>query len=110
MGILYSQASFKNSRVASRKPTTQASVVEVTVAPGATIKAMDADVTRTYMTIFNTSYVDSMRYAYSNLPTIGVDGFPLDPRVAADLESPQELWIKNMGVNNILVHVDYGQG
>jgi len=110
MGVLYSQASFKNSRVASRKPTTQASTIFVDVASGATVKAMDVDITRTYMTILNTSYVDQLRYAYSNLPTIGTNGFPLDARVAADLESPQELWIKNMGAALIKVQVDFGQG
>lgn len=110
MGVLYSQASFKNSRIASRKPTTQATTVEVTVPAATTMQVMAADQTRTYMTIFNTSYTDQMRYAYSNLPTIATDGFPLDPRVLADLESPQALWIRNMGANPILVQIDQGQG
>jgi hypothetical protein len=111
MGVLYAQASFRNSRITTRKPTTQAFTYEFVIPANTYMKILDADPTRTYLTIINYSTVDSIRYSYGNIgAAIDTDGMPLTPFAGADLESPQELWVKNMSVTNpITVQVDLGE-
>lgn len=110
MGLLYSQASFKNSRISSRAPTTHAHTIVVPVAPGAYVKVLDADQTRTYGTINNTSLNSTIRYSYTSIPGIDTDGMPLAPGQIGSIDALEEIWAKNMGIVAVDVQIDYGQG
>lgn len=111
MGVLFSQASFKNSRVSSRKPTSDAFTLQVTVGAGVYMKVLDANIDRTYVTFINIAPSDILRYSYENIgAAIDTDGMPLTVGMGADLESPQEMWVKNMGANPVKLQIDYGQG
>ena len=112
MGVLYAQASFKNSRINTRRATTHAHTIDVLILPGNYQMILAADPTRTYTTIFNTSTTgDECRYSYGNIgAAIVPDGMPLKAFMAADLESLQDLWVKNVGVNPVNIQIDYGQG
>lgn len=111
MGVLYSQASFKNSRIASRKPTSSAFTLLVAIAAGVYQKVLDANIDRTYVTFVNITPSDNLRYSYGNIGgNINTDGMPLIVGMGADLESPQEMWVKNMGANPVNLQIDYGQG
>lgn len=111
MGVLYSQASFKNSRIAARKPTTSAFTLLVTIAAGIYQKVLDLNPDRTYVTFVNIAPSDKLRYSYGNIgAAIDTDGMPLTVGMGADLESPQELWVKNEGAAAVNLQIDYGQG
>jgi len=111
MGVLYVQASFKNSRIAARKPTTSAVTFPVTVpADGANHQIVPADTTRTYITTRNTSGNDDLRYGYTNDPALNINGQLLKHNEAADLESPTGIWVRNIGAAAILVLSDEGHG
>ena len=111
MGVLYDQASFKNSRVSSRQPTTQGYTDKVDLpADGNNHKILDADPTRTYMTLRNNSLVDDLRYSYSDLATMATEGQIIGAQEGADLEAPTEVWARNMGAANINITIDVGQG
>lgn len=111
MGALYSQASFKNSRIASRKPTSAAFTLQVIVGAGVYMKVLDANIDRTYVTFVNITPSDTLRYSYGDIgAAIDTDGMPLTVGMGADLESPEEMWVKNMGAAAVNLQIDYGQG
>jgi hypothetical protein len=111
MPIIYSQASFKNSRIASRKPTTHAHTIRQVIAVGEYKKVLDVDITRTYATLINVSLADSLRYSYGDIGVlIDTDGMLLKGSQGADLEAPEEIWVKNVGAAPIDLQIDYGQG
>lgn len=112
MGVLYAQASFKNSRISSRKPTSQAFTFDFSFAPGEYKKILDPDPTRTYLTLINLSNTNTVRYSYGDIgAAIDTDGMPLGPYMGADLESPQEIWVKNMSLTTAtIVQTDLGEG
>jgi len=111
MGILYVQASFKNSRIKSRAPTSEAATKVITMAVGQN-KGIDADITRTYVTIRNLS-TNPIKYDYApagGAPNWGDDAMILKADEAADLESPQEVWFWNTSGAPIDIGVDEGKG
>ena len=111
MGVLYVQASFKNSRIAARKPTTSAVTFPVTVpADGLNHQIVPADTTRTYITVRNTSTSDDMRYGYTDDPLLNINGQLMKHDEAGDLESPTGIWARNIGAAAILVLCDEGHG
>lgn len=112
MGVLYSQASFKNSRVSTRKATTQSITGEINIltsSPNTLISA--ANLNRTYLTLRNENATagNDIRYAYSDSPTILTTGFLLKAGEAVDLESPQDVYARAV-VANVLVSTDEGTG
>lgn len=111
MGILYSQASFKNSRIASRKPTTASSASKYELAVSGIHEIVVANPSRTYITIKNTSETETIRYGYTNNPNLATEGFELKPNDAADLEAPSAIWATNVtGSNPVEIHIDQGEG
>lgn len=112
MGVLYTQASFKNSRIKTRPPTSEATTFVVTI-PNGQHKGIDADITRTYITIRNLSLADSIKYDYASVgdtPNWADDAMTLKPGEAADLESPQEIWFENTSGAPMDIAVDEGKG
>jgi hypothetical protein len=113
MGVLYAQASFKNSRIASRKATTNSYTTKVSVPVGITNTLLiAANLNRTYLTVrvASSDPLDQIRYGYSDLPTLNVDGMLLRGGEGADLEAPNPLYARNLGANPILLLFDIGEG
>jgi len=111
MGVLYVQASFKNSRIAARKPTTSATTFPFSVpADGNNHQLVPADTTRTYITLRNVSTSDNLRYGYTNDPNLNINGQLLKHDEAADLENPGPIWLRNIGAAAILTLSDEGHG
>lgn len=107
----YAQASFKNSRIASRKATLVGQTTTVTLAIGAYLMVAAANVDRTYITLANFTVADNLRYSYGNIgAAIDTQGFPLKPNMGADLEAPLEIWVKNYGPNIVDLNIDQGIG
>ena len=108
---LYNQASFKNSRLASRKPTTQALTYHVNVPLAVNTLLRPANPVRTYITIRNTSLLstDIVYYDYFDNVNMLTEGFALKGGEAADLESPQALYAQATG-NASIIDIDEGEG
>jgi hypothetical protein len=112
MGIIFNEASFKNSRVAARAPTTQANTFQQTIALGpANTLIAPFTANRTYITIRSTAATagDDIRYDYFDNPAILTEGFLLKAGEACDLESPQAIYAQAV-VNAVLCTIDEGQG
>lgn len=111
MGVLYSQASFKNSRVASRKATTTAGTDEKTVLAAANTLIAPTNLNRTYLTLRNldTTPNHDLRYDYFDNPLILTKGFLLKAGEAIDLESPQTVYGRAT-LADVLIDTDEGQG
>lgn len=111
MAIIYSQASFKNSRIASRKPTTAADTNEVAVGNGVNTLVAPANPNRTYISLQNLSSTvgDDIRYDYFDNPNMLTEGNLLRACSAIDLESPQTIYAQAVA-NPVTVGVDEGQG
>ena len=109
---IYDQASFKNSRVAARKPTTQANTFHVAVNNSApkTLSQV-AKPNRTYITIRSTATTagDDIAYDYFDNPNMVTEGFILKAGEAADLESPTAIYARAL-VNPVNCTVDEGEG
>lgn len=109
---LYNQASFKNSRVASRKPTTESNVYKVQIlntSPNTLVAP--ATPNRTYITLRSqaTAIGDDIVYDYHDNPNILTEGFTLKSGEAVDLESPTAIYARAV-VNNVPCSIDEGQG
>lgn len=111
MPIIYNEASFKNSRISARKPTTEANTYNVTVLAAANTVISVANANRTYITIRNTSLTpgEDIRYDYFDNPLMITEGFLLRSGEAVDLESPQVIYGRGI-TTNVVVDVDEGQG
>jgi hypothetical protein len=112
MPIIYNEASFKNSRVASRAPTTTANTYQITVnslAPNTLIAPLTPN--RTYITIRSTatSAGDDIRYDYFDNPLMLSEGFLLKAGEACDLESPQAIFARGTA-SPVICTVDEGEG
>ena len=109
--MLYNQASFKNSRVATRKPTTQSNVFQINVLAASNTLIAPATPNRTYLTLRSTATTagDDLRYDYFNNPNILSEGFLLKAGEAVDLESPETIYARGV-VNDVLTTNDEGQG
>ena len=112
MPIIYNEASFKNSRVAARAPTTTANTYQMTVASGS-LNTLIAPLTpnRTYITIRSTATTagDDIRYDYFDNPNMLTEGFLLKAGEACDLESPQAIYSRAVA-SPVLCTVDEGEG
>lgn len=108
MAIVKVKASFKNSRISPRAATTSATTT-TDVVDGTPKKVLDADSTRTYATMRNTSLTVNVRYDYTNDPDILTDGMILKAGEAVDLESPTELWVVSEGAP-VTLAFDIGRG
>lgn len=108
---IYDQASFKNSRVAARKPTTQANTYHLAVATGANTLVQVAKPNRTYITLRSTATTagDDIAYDYFDNPNMLTEGFILKAGEAIDLESPQAIYAQAL-VNPVTCVVDEGEG
>lgn len=111
MGVLYSQASFKNSRVSTRQATTSANVYEGTVSNVANTLIAPANSNRTYVTIRSESTVagDDLRYDYFDNPNILTQGFLLKASEAIDLENQSDIYARAVA-NPVPISVDEGSG
>lgn len=111
MGVIYNQASFKNSRVSARKPTTHSDTFEVNVLAGSNTLVAAANPNRTYLTLRSTATAsgDDLRYDYFNNPAILTQGFLLKAGEAVDLESPETIYARAV-VSNVPCTVDQGEG
>jgi hypothetical protein len=109
--MLYNQASFKNSRIASRKPTTVADTFQLVVGVGANTLISPANPNRTYLTLRSTATAsgDDLRYDYFDNPNILTEGFLLKAGEAVDLESPQTIYARGVA-NPVTATVDQGEG
>lgn len=112
MTIIYNEASFKNSRVSARAPTTEANTYQLTVAigsPNTLIAPMTPN--RTYITIRSTATTagDDIRYDYFDNPNMMSEGFLLKAGEACDLESPQAIYARAV-VSPVICTVDEGEG
>jgi hypothetical protein len=112
MPIIYNEASFKNSRVASRAPTTTANTYQETINLGP-LNTLIAPLTpnRTYITIRSTATTsgDDIRYDYFDNPNMLTQGFLLKAGEACDLESPQAIYARAVA-NPVLCTIDEGEG
>lgn len=111
MGVLYSQASFKNSRVSTRQATTSANVYEGTVSNVANTLIAPANSNRTYVTIRSEAVTagDDLRYDYFDNPSILTQGFLLKAGEAIDLENQSDIYARAV-VNPVSISVDEGSG
>ena len=111
MPIIYNEASFKNSRVSARAPTTTANTYQVTVALGANTLIAPLTPNRTYITLRSTATTasDDIRYDYFDNPNMLTEGFLLKAGEACDLESPQTIFARATA-NPVLCTVDEGEG
>ena len=110
--MLYNQASFKNSRIASRKPTTSADTDEGVIAAGpANTLVRPLNQNRTYLTLRSEAVTagDDIRYDYFDNPAILTEGFLLKAGEAVDLESPQAIYARAVA-NPVNYSIDEGQG
>lgn len=111
MGVLYSQASFKNSRVSTRQATTSADVKEITISNAGNTLISAANSNRTYITIRSeaTTAGDDIRYDYFNNPNILTEGFLLKASEAIDLENQSDIYARAVA-NPVTASVDEGSG
>ncbi len=111
MGILYSQASFKNSRVSTRQATTSANVYEGVVLSASNTLIAAANPNRTYVTIRSeaTTAGDDLRYDYFDNPNIITQGFLLKAGEAIDLENQSDIYARAVS-NPVSISVDEGSG
>lgn len=111
MGVLYSQASFKNSRVSTRQATSSADVKEVVISNAANTLVAPANTNRTYITIRSeaTTAGDDLRYDYFDNPNILTEGFLLKASEAIDLENQSTIYARAV-VNPVTASVDEGSG
>lgn len=111
MGVLYSQASFKNSRVSTRQATTSADVKEIVISNVANTLVSAANSNRTYITIRSeaTTAGDDIRYDYFNNPNILTEGFLLKASEAIDLENQSDIYARAVA-NPVTASVDEGSG
>lgn len=111
MGILINEASFKNSRISARKPTTEANTYEVTVLASANTVISPANANRTYITIRSVPLTpgQDIRYDYFDNPNILTEGFLLRAGEAVDLESPQVIYGRAV-TSDVVLDIDEGQG
>lgn len=111
MAIVNCLGSFPNSRIRARKATQVAQTAQILVALGPINTLIAApNTSRTYLTLRNTSLVDSMAYGYVDVPTLNVDGFLLGPGDGIDLETLGSIWGVSVGANPCLACTDEGQG
>jgi hypothetical protein len=111
MGVLYSQSSFKNSRVSTRQATTTANVYKVTISNAANTLVAAANSLRTYITIRSeaTTSGDDIRYDYFDNPNILTEGFLLKASEAIDLEDQAVIYARAVA-NPVTASVDEGSG
>lgn len=111
MAIIYNEASFKNSRIASRAPTTTANTYERTISSGSNTLIAPLTPNRTYITIRSTATTagDDIRYDYFDNPAILTEGFLLKAGEACDLESPQPIFARSVA-SPVLCTIDEGEG
>jgi hypothetical protein len=109
--MLYSQASFKNSRVSTRKATTAADTFQVSVPTGVNTLFRAANANRTYLTMRNENATtgQDMRYDYFDNPAILTQGFLLKAGEAVDLENPSDIYARAVSVA-VTVSGDEGTG
>jgi hypothetical protein len=108
---LYNQASFKNSRVSTRKATTFADVEQITVNTGSNTLISAANPNRTYLTLRNENGTsgNDIRYDYFDNPNILTEGFLLRAGEAVDLEATQDIYAQGVA-SSVVCSVDEGQG
>jgi hypothetical protein len=108
---LYSQASFKNSRVSTRKATSANDNNKISCPTGVNTLVSPANPNRTYVTIRieNTTSGDDLRYDYFDNASILTEGFLLKAGEAVDLEGFNPIYVRAI-VNTILLSVDEGSG
>ena len=111
MGILFSQASFKNSRVSTRQATTSADVKEIVISNAANTLVASVNPNRTYITLRSGASTagDDLRYDYFNNPNILTEGFLLKAGEAVDLENQSDIYARAV-VNPVSASVDEGSG
>jgi|LauGreDrversion4_2_1035121.scaffolds.fasta_scaffold209309_4 hypothetical protein len=111
MGVLYSQASFKNSRVSTRQATTSANVEKITISNVANSLVAAANSLRTYITVRSeaTTAGDDIRYDYFDNPNILTQGFLLKAGEAIDLEDQSAIYARAVA-NSVTASVDEGSG
>lgn len=108
---LYNQASFKNSRVSTRKATTSADVKQLTVNTGARTLISAANPNRTYVTLRNENGTtgNDLRYDYFDNPAILTEGFLLKASEAVDLENQSAIYAQAVA-SSVVCSIDEGQG
>jgi len=113
MCALYAEASFRNSRIMNRNPTTQSTTLEMPIPVtigNAKIMLVPEDQNRTYVTIRNTNpRADEIYYYYDPMVEFN-GGMLLRGGEAADLVSPQAIYVANHSANTVLMMVDFGEG
>jgi len=107
-------ASFPNSRIKTRKPTTVADTLGFTLPTGVVTPIIAADANRTYLTVRNTDLLNDVVYGYRNTITQGTglatDGFLIKAGESVDIDSPQQIFALQSSGGNILLTLDRGQG
>jgi hypothetical protein len=109
---LYSQASFKNSRVSTRAATTSTNVWRQPVALGpANTLVASPNANRTYITLRNENVGanDDIRYDYFDNANILTEGFLLKAGEAIDLETTQFIYAQAV-TNPVTMSIDEGSG
>lgn len=109
---IYSQASFKNSRVSTRQATTSANVYQVavlTTSPNTLVAPANSN--RTYITLRNENFTpgEDMRYDYFDNPNILTEGFLLKSGEAIDLENAGTIYGRATTAT-VTLSVDQGEG
>lgn len=108
---IYDLASFKNSRVSSRKATTDADTNELQILAASNTLVAAANSNRTYITLRLTDVTAGrdVRYDYFDNPAMLTEGFLLKAGEAIDLESPQTIYARAVVIDVPCV-TDEGQG
>lgn len=106
-------ASFPNSRIKPRGPTTTADTPVVTVGAGQTVMILPQDANRTYANLRNLDSTIDVFYGYS--PSI--DGTPANGgdllqalEEVNGLATPGPIYVHNPGASAINIGVDVGRG
>ena len=106
-------ASFPNSRIKTRNPTTQEFTPIVTCAPGVATKVLVADLNRTFATVRNLDSSSPVYYGFVSTidGTVANGGFVIEPLESANgIPTLQDIWIYNPSGSPINVAIDYGEG
>lgn len=113
MGVFFLYASFPNSRIKTRNPTTQEFTPIVTCAPGVATKVLVADPNRTFATIRNLDSTIQVYYGFVSTidGTVANGGFLIEPLESANgIPTLEDIWIYNSGGVPVNVAIDYGEG
>jgi hypothetical protein len=111
--IVFLLASFPNSRIKTRNPTSAEFTPIVTLPPGVATMVQPIDLNRTFLTLRNLDSSQQCFYGFAATidGTVANGGFLIEPLEAANgIPTTQAVWVFNPGPLAMNVALDYGDG